>query len=94
MAVLDSNLELNPLLYEEKFHLIHAIFNALQSLTGKFRDLQGNPCNENRDPVMRTGVLCNENRFFPVKKTYREFPVSLTWFGFAVWSCKENTACN
>ena len=41
---------------------------ALQSLTGKYRGLQGNPCNENRDPVMRTGVPCNENRFFPVKK--------------------------
>ena len=58
---------------------------ALQSLTGKYRGLQGNPCNENRDPVMRTGVPCNENRFFPLKKTYREFPVSLTGFGFAVW---------
>jgi hypothetical protein len=57
----------------------------LQSLTGKYRGLQGNPCNENRDPVMRTGVPCNENRFFPVKKTYREFLVSLTGFGFAVW---------
>ena len=39
---------------------------ALQSLTGKYRGLQGNPCNENRDPAMRTGVPCNENRFFPV----------------------------
>ena len=34
---------------------------------------------------MRTGIPCNENSFFPVKKTYREFPVSLTEFGFAVW---------
>ena len=41
--------------------------SALQSLTGKYRGLQGNPCNENRDPVMRTGVPCNENRFFPVR---------------------------
>ena len=40
---------------------------ALQSLTGKYRGLQGNPCNENRDPVMRTGVPCNENRFFSVR---------------------------
>ena len=39
---------------------------TLQSLTGKYRGLQGNPCNENRDPVMRTGVPCNENRYFPV----------------------------
>ena len=43
---------------------------ALQSLTGKYRGLQGNPCNENRDPVMRTGVHCNENRFFPVGMDY------------------------
>jgi hypothetical protein len=33
----------------------------LQSLTGKYRGLQENPCNENRDPAMRTGVPCNEN---------------------------------
>jgi hypothetical protein len=40
----------------------------------------------------RTGVPCNENRFFPVgidlqgvPCTYREFPVSLTGFGFAVY---------
>ena len=39
---------------------------TLQSLTGRYRGLQGNPCNENRDPAMRTGVPCNENRFFPV----------------------------
>ena len=31
-----------------------------------YRGLQGNPCNKNRDPVMRTGVPCKENRFFPV----------------------------
>ena len=30
---------------------------------------------------MRTGVLCNEGRFFLLRK---EFPVSLTGFGFAV----------
>ena len=41
------------------------IMVKLQSLTGKYRGLQGNPCNENRDPAMRTGVPCNENRFFP-----------------------------
>ena len=28
---------------------------SLQSLTGKYRGLQGNPCNKNRDPAMRTG---------------------------------------
>ena len=42
------------------------LFSALQSLTGKYRGLQGNPCNENRDPAMRTGVPCNENRVFSV----------------------------
>ena len=34
---------------------------TLQSHTGKYRGLQGNPCNENRIPAMRTG--------FPVMKT-------------------------
>jgi hypothetical protein len=34
---------------------------TLQSLTGKYRGLQGNLCNENRIPAMRTG--------FPVMKT-------------------------
>ena len=66
----------------------YKVIYTLQSLTGKYRGLQGNPCNENRDPVMITGVPCNENRFFPVKKTYRDFPVSLTGFGFAVYSSK------
>ena len=37
---------------------------TLQSLTGKYRGLQGNPCNENRDPAMRIGVPYNENRVF------------------------------
>ena len=41
--------------------------DALQSLTGKYRGLQGNPCDENRDPVLRTGVPCNENGFFHVR---------------------------
>ena len=42
------------------------LMKALQSRKGKYRELQGNPCNENRDPGMRTGVPCNEYRFFPV----------------------------
>ena len=58
---------------------------TLQSLTGKYRGLQENCCNENRGslqwkqgfPVMRTGFSLWE-------LTYREFPVSLTGFGFAV----------
>ena len=42
------------------------MLGTLQSRTGKYRGLQGNPCNENRDPAMRNGVPCNENKFFPV----------------------------
>ena len=57
--------------------------DALQSLTGKYRGLQGNTCNENRDPAMRTGVLCNENSFSLWELAHREFPVSYTGFGFA-----------
>ena len=34
---------------------------TLQPRTGKYRVLQGNPCNENRIPAMRTG--------FPAMKT-------------------------
>jgi hypothetical protein len=44
------------------------------------KGLQGNSCNENRDPAMRTRVSCNENR----ELTYREFPVSFTGW---VWVC-------
>ena len=40
--------------------------SSLHSLTGKYREIQGNPCNENREPAMRTGFPCNESRFFPV----------------------------
>ena len=50
--------------------------SALQFRTGKYRVLQGNPYNENRIPLMK--------RFFLWELTYREFPVSLTGFGFAV----------
>ena len=39
----------------------------MQSLTRKYRGLHRNPSNENRDPVMRIGVPCNKNRFFPVR---------------------------
>ena len=57
---------------------------SLQSLTGKYRGLQGNPCNKNRDPAMRTGIPCNENRVFPVGIDLQGFPVSYTGFGFTV----------
>ena len=48
---------------------------TLQSLTGKYRGLQGNPCNETKDPAMRTGVPCNENRFFPVRIDLQGVPL-------------------
>ena len=57
---------------------------TLQSLTGKYREIQGNPCNENREPAMRTGFPCNESRFFPVGIDLQGYPVSYTGFGFAV----------
>ena len=34
---------------------------------GSTGGLQGNRYNENRDPAMKTGVPCNENRFFHVR---------------------------
>ena len=56
-------------------------YSSLQSLTGKYRGLQRNPCNENRDPVMRTRVPCNENRFFPVGIGSQGVPCEL----YRVW---------
>ena len=50
---------------------------------GKYRGLQGNPCNENRDPAMRTGVLCNKNRVFPVGIDLQGVPFKL----YRVWVC-------
>ena len=73
-------------------HLMHSInqekltFPTLQSLTGKYREIQGKPCNENREPAMRTGFPCNESRYFPVGIDLQGFPVSCTGFGFAVCS--------
>ena len=58
-------------------------YTTLQSLTGKYRGLQGNPCNENRDPAMRTGVPCNENRFFLVGIGSQGVPCEL----YRVWVC-------
>ena len=56
--------------YLAQIHVHRKHRPTLQSLTGKYRGLQENNCNENRDPVMRTGVPCNENRFFPVRIYY------------------------
>jgi len=72
----------------------------LQSLTGKYRGLQGNPCNENRDPAIRTGVPCNENRFFPVGIGSQGVPFELYRVWFAVWkrngfrNCQANKESN
>ena len=63
--------------------------DTLQSLTGKYRGLQGNPCNENRDPAMRTGVPCNENRFFPVGIGSQGVPCEL----YRVWVCSASNYC-
>ena len=54
---------------------------SLQSLTGKYRGLQGNPCNENRDPVIKTGVPCNEKRFFLVRIDLQGLPCK----PYSVW---------
>ena len=47
------------------------------------RGLQGKPCNKNRDPAMRTGVPCNENRVFPVGLDSQGVPCEL----YRVWVC-------
>ena len=62
------------------------IFNVttLQSLTGKYREIQGKPCNQNREPAMRPGFPCNESRFFPVGIDLQGKAVSCTGFGFTV----------
>ena len=57
---------------------------ALQSLTGKYREIQGKLCNQNREPAMRTGFPCNESRFFPVGIDLQGKAVSCTGFGFTV----------
>ena len=62
------------------------ISSTLQSRTGKYRVLQGNPCNENMIPAMRT------TGFSLWELTYREFPVTLTGFGFAMYH--EKTVLN
>ena len=64
--------------------------HSLQSLTGVYRGLQGNLCNENRDPVMRTGVPCNENRFFSVRITTPGNP----WNHYREWVCSAADESN
>ena len=69
---------------QRKFRKNRILFDigTLQSLTGKYREIQGKPCNENREPAMRLGFPCNESRYFPVGIDLQGFPVSCT--GFAV----------
>ena len=59
-------------------------YSSLQSLTGKYREIQGKPFNENREPAMRTGFHFNESKFFPMRIDLQGFPVSYTGFGFTV----------
>ena len=59
IGVLNSNQQTN-------FSLITLFPEEISMHCNPYRGLQGNPCNENRDPAMRTGVPCKENRVFPV----------------------------
>ena len=72
-----------PLVQQTYFPGHQEMVSTLQSLTGKYRDLQGNPCNENRDPAMRTGVPCNEYRVFPVGIGLQRVPCK----PYRVWVC-------
>ena len=67
------------------FNYSHNFTHTLQSLTGKYREIQGKPCNENRDPAMRTGFPCIESRSFLVGIDLQEKAVSCTGFGFTVY---------
>ena len=66
------------------FQVLPKYLGTLQSLTGKYREIQGKPCNENRDPAMRTGFPCIESRFFSVGIDLQGKAVSCTGFGFTV----------
>ena len=57
---------------------------ALQSLTGKYREIQEKPCNQEREPAMKTWFPCNESRFFPVGIDLQGKAVSCAGFGFTV----------
>jgi hypothetical protein len=59
--------------FEKKNLPFNLMLFVLQYHAGKYRGLQGNPCNKNRIPAMRTG--------FPVMQTGC-FPVSLIGFEF------------
>ena len=57
---------------------------TLQSHTGKYRVLQGNPCNENRIPAIRRGFPVMKTGFSLWELTYR------AGIGFAVWwTCQK-----
>ena len=69
----------------EKLVSFSSQITTLQSLKGKYRGLQGNPCNENMDPVMRTGVTSNKNRVFPVGIELQGVPCK----PYRVWVCSN-----
>ena len=48
--------------------------DALQSSTGKYRGLQGNPCNENRITAMRIGFPVMKTGFFHVRIVLQGVP--------------------
>ena len=94
-------------LYKVHYQQLYFVFNlffsqitTLQFLTGKYRQdrgVQGNRCNENRDPIMRTEIPCNQNRFFSVRidlqgvpcKPYRVWVYSV-YTGYDYKREKEN----
>ena len=59
-----------------------------------YREVQGKPCNENREPAMRLGFPCNVSRYFPVGIDLQGFPVSCTGFGFAVYFGRNDDFIN
>ena len=77
-----KNNSASPKQQKKRINLHLSLDSTLQSRTGKYRVLKGNPCNENRIPSMRTGFPVMKTGFFLWELTYREFPVSLTGGGF------------
>jgi hypothetical protein len=57
--------------------------NNLIILTGKYRVLQGNLCNESRIPAMRTGFPVMKTGFFPVRIDLPGVPCKT----YRVWVC-------
>ena len=78
-------MQLFQIAYKGDFRYLRTLWQyALQSLTGKYREIQGKPWNENWDPAMRTGFPCNESRFFPVGIDLQGKAVSCTGPGLGL----------